>query len=63
MASTASHRNQRVSCLRRVHSTKAVANRPIIRKPMPAMMRKAQNISGTFGTVLQAAWTTCSGVA
>ncbi len=30
---------------------------------MPAMMRKTQNISGTFGTVSQAACLICSGVA
>ncbi|MNR32682.1 hypothetical protein D3C85_1502890 [compost metagenome] len=55
MARTARRRNHLVSCLRSVQSTKAVANRPIIRKPIPAMMRKTQNISGTLGTVSQAA--------
>ena len=63
MASTHSRRNQRVSCLRSVHSTKATANRAIMAKPMKAMKRNDQNITGTFGTVFQAATTTWSGVA
>ncbi len=63
MAATASSRNHRWSKRRRLHSRKARLNSPMKKKPSPAITRKLQNISGTFGTVSQAASSICCGVA
>ena len=49
--------------MRRVHRMKAVANRPIIRKPIPAMTRKVQNIGVTPGMVSRAAASIMAAVA
>ena len=64
IANSAIRWNQRASiCLRRLARTNAVANSAIIAKPISAMIRKLQNISGTLGTVSHAACSICAGVA
>src|SRR5690606_9922208 len=42
---------------------KATAKKAMKKKPRPAITRKTQNMTGTFGTVDHAACWTCSGVA
>ena len=56
MIATAVHRIHLASHLRRVTRMKAAANTAICRKPIPAIIRNAQNITGTLGTVSQAAF-------